>query len=90
MISVPQFIHRVSEIENGMVFPFLKKPVNNCRTHLIACFDDTLLEVQNVAYVLIVHTSLKVILQINIEGVVLEILGLSQRSYGLLSSAQEI
>ena len=73
-----------------MVFPFLKKSVINCRTDPIACFDDTLLEMQNIAYVLTVHTRLKVILQINIEGVGSEFLGLSQRPYGLLSSAQEI
>jgi hypothetical protein len=72
------------------VFPFSKKPANNCRTDLIACFDDTLLEMQNFAYVLIVHTRLKVILQINIEEVGLEFPGLSQRPHGLLSSAQEI
>jgi hypothetical protein len=72
------------------VFPFLKKPVNNCRTDLIACFDDTLLEMQNIAYVLTVHTRLKVILQINIEEVGSEFPVLSQRPHGLLSSAQEI
>jgi hypothetical protein len=90
MISIVRFIHRALKNENGMVFPFLKKQVNNCRTDLIACFDDTLLEMQSIAYVLTVHTSLKVILQINIEGVGLEFLGLSQRPYGLLFSAQEI
>jgi hypothetical protein len=73
-----------------MAFLFLKKPVNNRRTDLIACFDATLLEMQNIACVLTVHTRLKVILQINIEGVGLDFLDLSQRPYGLLSSAQEI
>ena len=92
MISINQFIHRVLRNENGLVFPFLKKPVNNCRTDLIVCFDDTLLEMQHIAYVLTVHTRLKVILQINIEGKGggSEFLGLSQRPYGLLSSVQEI
>jgi hypothetical protein len=72
------------------VFPFSKKPVNNCRTDLIACFDDTLLEIQNFAYILTVHNRLKVILQINIEEMVSEFPGPSQRPHGLLSSAQEI
>jgi hypothetical protein len=80
------------------VFPFSKKPVSNCRTDLIACFDDTLLEMQNTAYVLTVHNRLKVILQIilqvilqiNIEEVGSEFPVLSQRPHGLLSSAQEI
>jgi hypothetical protein len=45
---------------------------------------------QNIAYVLTVHTRLKVMLLINIEGVGSGFLGRSQRPYGLLSSAQEI
>jgi hypothetical protein len=57
---------------------------------MIACFDDILLEMQNFAYVLTIHNCLKVILLINIEEVVSEFLGRSQRPYGLLSSAQEI
>jgi hypothetical protein len=64
--------------------------VNNCRTDMIVCFGDTLLEMQNIAYVLTVHTRLKVMLLINIEGVGSWFLGRSQRPYGLLSSAQEI
>jgi len=73
-----------------MVFPFWKKLLKNCRT---ACFDETPLEMQNIVCVLNVHTCCncpKVILQINIEGWGSEFLGLSQRPYGLLSSAQEI
>jgi len=90
MISVARFIHRVLKNVNGMVFPFWKKPVNNCRTDLIACFDETPLEKQSIAYVLTVLTCPKVILQINIERMGSEFLGLSQRPYGLLSNAQEI
>jgi hypothetical protein len=57
---------------------------------MIVCFGDTLLEMQNIAYVLTVHTRLKVMLLINIEGVGSWFLCCSQRPYGLLSSAQEI
>jgi hypothetical protein len=68
MISIARFIHRVLKNVNGMVFPFWKKPVNNYRSELIACFDETPLEMQNIAYVLTVHTCPKVIILINIEG----------------------
>jgi hypothetical protein len=88
MISIARFIHSAFKNENGMVFPCLKKPVNNCRTDLIACFDAALVKMQNIAYILTVHTRLKVILQTNIEGVGSEFLGLSQKPYGLLSSVQ--
>ena len=35
---------------------------------MIACVNDTLMEMQNIVYVLTVHTSLNVILLVHIEG----------------------
>lgn len=57
---------------------------------LMACVDDAVLGMRNIAYVLTERTRLQVILLINIEGVSSEVLGWSQRTYGLLSSAREI
>jgi hypothetical protein len=50
------------------VIPFLKQVMNNFRTDMIACVNDTLMEMQNIVYVLTVHTSLNVILLVHIEG----------------------